>query len=74
MLKETNKKNINKYHIILIVVFLIIGFILGIIVSDGININSSNDSQSTEINILNKEIDNCLDKLNLCEINSDNNT
>ena len=57
-------KKINKYTIILIIVFLVIGFIAGFYVSSRTNINKSDDT--TKINLLNNEINNCITQLNTC--------
>jgi preprotein translocase subunit SecG len=56
------KEKINKKTIVLLILFLILGFIVGIIVSESMNINCK--EENTEIRILNKEINNCIDKLN----------
>lgn len=58
----------SKNTIIIVVISLIIGFILGAIVFSG-NVFTKNKKNVSfnEIQILNKEINNCIDQLNICE-------
>ncbi len=63
-------KNDLKTKIILLVGCLLIGFILGGIVfsKNSLNLSSKDKSTTTnEITILNKEINNCINQLNICE-------
>ncbi|NCP72549.1 hypothetical protein GW835_04125 [archaeon] len=58
----------SKTTIIIIVVSLIVGFILGAIVFSGnLFTKNKNNPSFNEIQILNKEINNCIDQLNICE-------
>lgn len=58
----------SKTTIIIIVVSLIVGFILGAIAFSGnLFTKNKNNPSFNEIQILNKEINNCIDQLNICE-------
>ena len=58
----------NKTTAIIIIVSLIAGIILGYFMFSKGEINfSKNKENPKEIDILNKEINNCIDALNICE-------
>lgn len=61
-----NEKKIKK-EIIWLVIGLIIGMILGGIFFTQTNILSNKKIDTKEVEILNIEINNCIDKLNICE-------
>lgn len=63
-MNEMVKEKTNKKTIILLIVFLIVGFIAGIVVSEIVDIRDNCKQEDREISILNKEIDNCIDRLN----------
>jgi uncharacterized membrane-anchored protein YhcB (DUF1043 family) len=61
-------KNYSKTSILLVVISLIVGFILGAIVFSTNALSFKKQTKDvTEITILNKEINNCIDQLNNCE-------
>jgi len=67
---NTHIFNVTKREVILSIIFLILGIILGLIIFNGASILQPQDKSATkEITILNKEINNCIDKLNICENN-----
>ncbi len=53
-----------KEQIILLIICLIIGFIIGITINTDNVLKGSCNKEQTEINVLTKEINSCLDKLN----------
>jgi len=59
----------NKLSIILIIIALVLGFILGSTLNIGLISKKSCSDEHNEINVLNKEIDNCISELN----NNENN-
>jgi len=63
--------NISKKEIVLAIVFLLIGLILGLVLFNGtISLHGKDNTATKEIAVLNKEINNCIDKLNICENNN----
>ncbi|MDD3178127.1 MAG: hypothetical protein PHR26_01280 [Candidatus ainarchaeum sp.] len=64
MLEIKENKKINKKMLIIIIIVLIIGFILGLLVSNNIDLDTSCKSEKQEIDILNKEINSCINSLN----------
>ena len=63
--KDINKK-ISKITIIMLIVFLIIGFIAGVMVTRDYNKKHQEYNKENSDRILNQEINNCLLKLNTC--------
>jgi hypothetical protein len=61
---EIDKKNI-KTELMIAIIFLILGFLLCFLILSPSNINKDKTSIK-EIDVLNKEINNCIDKLNEC--------
>jgi len=57
----------NKTYAIIVVISLIIGVVLGIIIAENANFNKSKVNKEIEIDILNKEIDHCINQLNICQ-------
>ena len=53
-----------KEQIILLIICLIVGFIIGITINTDNVLKGSCNKEQTEINVLTKEINSCLDKLN----------
>jgi len=53
-----------KEQIILLIICLIVGFIIGITINTDNVLKGSSNKEQTEINVLTKEINSCLDKLN----------
>lgn len=68
MIEIKENKKINKKMLIIIIVVLIIGFILGLLASSSIDLDTTCKSEKQEIDILNKEINSCIDSLNNCEV------
>jgi preprotein translocase subunit SecG len=66
MVKNTITKKLNKYTIILLLVFLIIGFFIGYYTNNNILKNKNNQFEKTLI--LNNEINNCISELNKCNL------
>ncbi len=59
-----DKKKIKK-ELIIAIIFLIVGFLLCLLIFNPVSINQ-NKTSLKEVEILNKEINNCIDKLNEC--------
>lgn len=57
----------NKSTIIVFVIGIIIGFVLGIIFIKNTDLSLSKKTDYKENEVLNKEINNCIDNLNICE-------
>lgn len=57
-----------KKEIIIAISFLIAGLILGFILFSEGSLTVKDKSNYKEVDVLNKEINNCIDKLNICEI------
>lgn len=66
--KTTSK---NKTYAIIIIISLIIGLIGGIFISENIDFSKNKVNKEIEINILNKEIDHCINQLNICQQTED---
>jgi len=64
-MEETNKKF--KNQAILLIIGLLIGLVLGYFFFSESKIFTTNEDNYNEVTILNKEINNCIDKLNICE-------
>ena len=67
MIKDSEKTKNIKLYTILVVISLIIGMILGIIISKNPIFSKDDSNKNEEINILNKEIDYCISQLNDCQ-------
>jgi hypothetical protein len=61
---EIDKKNI-KTELMIAIIFLILGFLLCFLILSPSN-NNKDKTSIKEIDVLNKEINNCIDKLNEC--------
>jgi uncharacterized membrane-anchored protein YhcB (DUF1043 family) len=59
-----------KMQIVLLIIGLVIGLIAGYFIFSTITFSS--ESNLNELNILNKEINHCIDKLNQCEFELEN--
>jgi uncharacterized membrane protein YqgA involved in biofilm formation len=63
-----------KEHIILFIVLLIIGFIIGLVINTNNLMNGFCNKEQSEIKVLTKEINSCLNQLNQdLDINNTNN-